>query len=93
MPSFGARAPVSYYEIPEGQREERCSLGSDDCVVDGEFFFVRGCIEIPVFGETDPFSWDVWVSLSETNFSEWIKCYDLHQRACAGPFLAGSMLG
>lgn len=38
MPSFGAHAPLSYYEVPEAEREERCDLGSDDCVVDNEFF-------------------------------------------------------
>ncbi|MQA38848.1 DUF2199 domain-containing protein [Rugamonas aquatica] len=86
MPSFDAHAPLSYYEVPEGEREERCDLGSDDCVVDGEFFFVRGCIEIPVLGETEPFSWGVWVSLSEANFSAWIKCYDLDNRSHVGPF-------
>jgi hypothetical protein len=55
-------------------------------VVDEEFFFVRGCIEIPVIGETEPFSWGVWVSLSEANFSEWVKCYDLDERSHVGPF-------
>ena len=61
MPSFGAQAPLSYYAVPEGQRDDRCSLGSDDCVIDGQHFFVRGCIEIPVHGEGEPFSWGVWV--------------------------------
>lgn len=86
MPSFDAHAPLSYYEVPPEERGERCDLGSDDCVVDGEFFFVRGCIEIPVLGETEPFSWGVWVSVSEANFSAWIKCHDLDNRSHVGPF-------
>lgn len=86
MPSFGAHAPLSYYDIPQGERERRCDLGSDDCVIDNEFFFVRGCIEIPVTGVTEPFSWGVWVSLSEVNFSEWVKWYDLDEPSHVGPF-------
>ena len=44
--------------------ESAASLTSDDCVIDGTAFFVRGCIEIPVHGQADPFIWGVWVSLS-----------------------------
>lgn len=86
MPSFGADAPLSYYNVPEEERARRCALGSDDCVVDGKFFFVRGCIEIPVIGETEPFSWGVWVSLSEASFAEWVASYDVAERAHIGPF-------
>jgi hypothetical protein len=67
MPSFGAHAPLTYYDVPQEEREHRCDLGSDDCVVDEEFFFVRGCIEIPVIGETEPFSWGVVKTLSGHN--------------------------
>ena len=38
----------------------RCELSSDVCVVDGKYFFVRGCIEIPVHGADEPFVWGVW---------------------------------
>jgi hypothetical protein len=86
MPTFGADAPLSYYEVPLAERERRCSLGTDDCVIDDRWFFVRGCIEIPVQGETDQFSWGVWVSLSEDSFKRWIACFDDKHRSHIGPF-------
>ncbi|GJI89797.1 hypothetical protein RugamoR1_29600 [Rugamonas sp. R1(2021)] len=86
MPSFGAHAPLSYYEVPTEGRENRCHLGTDDCVIDEEFFFVRGCLEIPVIGEVEPFSWGVWVSLSQANYLEWVKCYESEKRSHIGPF-------
>lgn len=86
MPSFGAHAPLSYYEVPAEDREKRCHLGTDDCVIDDEFFFVRGCLEIPVIGEVEPFSWGVWVSLSEASYLEWVKCYESDKRSHIGPF-------
>ncbi|PLP98014.1 DUF2199 domain-containing protein [Cupriavidus pauculus] len=46
MPSFGAEAPFSYDQMPAEDRERRCSLGSDDCVIDERQFFVRGCLEM-----------------------------------------------
>jgi len=86
MPTFGAHAPLSYYEVPESERASRASLGTDDCVIDGEFFFAKGCLEIPVHGEDDPFVWSVWVSLSEANFAEWASMFDEEHRSHVGPF-------
>ncbi|CUI06291.1 DUF2199 domain-containing protein [Massilia antarctica] len=86
MPSYAAHAPLSYDRIPEAERDARCELGSDDCVIDASMFLVRGCIEIPVVGEAEPFVWGVWVSLSEASYREWVKCFDLDQRSHIGPF-------
>ena len=86
MPTFGADAPLSYYEVPEAERGKRCSLGSDDCVIDENSFFVRGCIDIPVHGEEEQFSWGVWVSLSQASFNEWIACFDEPRRSQVAPF-------
>jgi hypothetical protein len=87
MPSFGANAPLSYYEVPADERAVRCDLGSDDCVIDEKYFFVRGCIEIPVHGEREPFSWGVWVSLSQASHLEWLKYFGETKRSHVGPFL------
>ena len=86
MPTFGASRPLSYFAIPEAERESRCAVGSDDCVIDGKSFFIRGCIEIPVHGEADPFIWGVWVSLSEGSFGEWAKVFAAKRRSHIGPF-------
>lgn len=86
IPSFGAHAPFSYYQVPEEERARRCSLGSDDCVIDDNLFFVRGCIEIPVHGFDEPFSWGVWLSLSEASFGEWVRTFDVARRSDVGPF-------
>lgn len=86
MPSFGTDAPLSYYEVPAEQRDTRCRLGSDDCVIDETSYFVRGCIELPVHGEPEPFVWGVWVSLSEASFRQWREYLDTERRSHIGPF-------
>ena len=86
MPSYGAEAPLSYLDIPEGEREARCILGSDQCVIDEEKFFVHGCLEIPVHGEESPFVYGVWVSLSKGSFVAYSRCYDDAKRSHIGPF-------
>ena len=96
MPTLAAEAPLFYYGVPEGEREARCQLGSDTCIVDGEHFFIRGCLEIPVHRETNPFIWGVWVSLSKVNFDRFVACFEGEKRSHIGPFfgwLSAGLLG
>lgn len=86
IPSFGADFPLSYYEIPDDERSKRCKTSTDDCIIDDAWFFVRGCIELPVLGHSDPFIWGVWCSLSQENFLEWRRYYTSKQRSHVGPF-------
>ena len=86
MPTFGATAPLYFYSIPAAERDRRCVLGTDICVVDQEHFFIRGCLEIHVHGESQPFVWGVWVSLSEAHFDEYLACLDTDERSHIGPF-------
>ena len=86
IPSFGADRPLTYYEVPEQEREARCRCGSDDCVIDEKWFFVRGCIEIPVHGTDEPFVWGVWVSLSQESYKKWVEVFDQEKRSHIGPF-------
>lgn len=86
MPTFAAEAPLGYYAIREDERETRCVLDRDHCVIDGEHFFVRGCIEIPVHGQAEPFIWGVWVSLSESNYRECLEYFNSARRSHRGPY-------
>src|SRR3546814_4726479 len=67
IPTFGADMPSIAQWISAADRPSRVDLGTDDCVVDGERFLVRGCLEIPVQGEADPFVWGVWRSEEHTS--------------------------
>ncbi|MDA1055511.1 MAG: DUF2199 domain-containing protein [Planctomycetota bacterium] len=44
---FGADAPALYYNISERERESRCDLTEDLCVIDEEHFFIRDCLRFP----------------------------------------------
>ncbi len=65
---FGPSAPALWFSIPEPERESRCHLSSDQCIVDEKAFFVLGRLEIPIVNSEESFTWLVWVSLSESNF-------------------------
>ena len=78
--------PPQLFQIPENDREQRAILSSDDCVIDNKWFFIRGCLEIPVHGEKEPFIWGVWVSLSKDNFEEYIQYFGVEKRSHLGPY-------
>jgi hypothetical protein len=65
---YGADAPIHWGAIPEAERHQRGELSSDQCVIDDEYFFILGRLEIPIRDNDEPFCWLVWVSLSEPNF-------------------------
>ena len=65
---FGADVPDMAYDIPASERESRVVGNSDFFVIDNQYYFARGIIEIPILGDERTFNWGVWVSLSEKNF-------------------------
>ncbi|MDM5317214.1 DUF2199 domain-containing protein [Fictibacillus sp. b24] len=74
--NYGSPAPIYYEEATKRERKKRFEISDDLCVMDGEHFFIRGCIEIPVKGSDEPFVWGVWVSLSEENFELTLEHWD-----------------
>jgi hypothetical protein len=66
--SYGFREPAAWWGLPENERESRSELSSDQCIIDGRYFFLKGLIEIPVVDAIDRFNWTVWVSVSEASF-------------------------
>ncbi len=83
---YGARFPAYYFEVPAEEREERILVNDDICVVDNEFFFIRGCIEIPILEMDDYFVWGVWCSLSEKSFNRVMELSDAEDVENEPPF-------
>ena len=46
------------------------------CAIDKKEFYIRGCLEISVIDGPRPFTWGVWVSLSEKSFKPVIELWD-----------------
>jgi hypothetical protein len=75
-PSFAYKRPFAYFLVPEGERETRIEIGSDTCAIDGEAFYIRTILEIPIDGADEPFTWGLWVSQSEDSFERYRATYD-----------------
>jgi hypothetical protein len=48
-------------------------LDEDYCAIEGNGFFVRGLIHLPIIGTAETLRWGVWGSLSQTNFETLLR--------------------
>jgi hypothetical protein len=74
LPDLGMHAPDPYLDVPEDERPARTTFTPDHCTVrddDGDHFFVRGVILIPLRGQDEPFGIGAWVSQSRENFERY----------------------
>lgn len=83
LPDIGSDRPDHFWGVPEAERAERIEMTPDTCIIDNEFFFVRGVIEIPVHDQLDNFGFGVWASLKKENFYIYLDNYNTNK---IGPF-------
>jgi len=84
--SYTSEAPFYYYDASDDERQNDFELYSEICIMNQEHFFVRGCVEIPVFNEEEFFTWNIWVSLSEENFRRMIDVWESDKREKEPPY-------
>src|ERR1700692_1576615 len=84
--SFAPAAPDPWFAGPEAERSTRVQISSDQCVIDGKEFYIRGCLELPIPGHEERFVWGVWVSVSETSFERIAELWDAEIREHEPPF-------
>ncbi|MBA3875116.1 MAG: DUF2199 domain-containing protein [Anaerolineae bacterium] len=83
LPDIGADYPDHYWSVPADERDQRVELTEDTCIIDGEDYFIRGVIHIPVHGHERDFGFGVWVSQKKENFQTYLDNYDSGE---IGPF-------
>jgi hypothetical protein len=65
---FGAELPAAVAALSAEEFEARVERGSDQCILDGESFFILGNLDVPIRGSEEFLRWTVWTTLSQTNF-------------------------
>ncbi|TKK87969.1 DUF2199 domain-containing protein [Herbidospora galbida] len=82
--SYATEAPD--YWKPGMEDDSLNLLSSDQCVIQGRAFFLRGLIEIPLVDADDVFTWNVWVSLSQENFIRACEFWGIPGRESEPPY-------
>lgn len=77
--AYGAKAPYDW-DVIKHEDEESCSLTDEICFINNKFFYIKGCIEIPIHDYEQSFSWDVWVSVKKENMKIQFDYWDTKNR-------------
>lgn len=83
---YGTDAPLLYYLIAKDQREQRCTLTGDQCIIDDKHYYIRGHIELPVEDSIENFCWSVWVEMTKEDFDKMAEIWDEENRFLEPPF-------
>lgn len=65
---FGSEFPHYYFTVPPEEREKRIEKTESLCVIDGEHFFHRGRLTIPINDHEEDLIFNVWTTISRDNF-------------------------
>jgi hypothetical protein len=87
--SWGPDAPAAWAAMPPEIRDKRGELGTDQCVIDGERFFIRGRIEIPVVDTKEIFAWLVWAEVDQSDFMKMGELWTTPGREKNSPIYGG----
>lgn len=66
--AFLVPLPDMLAALPVDEFSRRVERSSDQCVLDGEHFFLLGNLDVPVRGEERSVRWTVWTTLSRESF-------------------------
>ena len=96
--AFSYRAPVYWGEENEAANQAALLLdlkkppanllNEDICILDAEYYFIRGNIHLPIIGTKETFCWGVWGSLSRENFEKFLATIDDLNRAELPPMFS-----
>jgi hypothetical protein len=84
--SFAADYPDNYANLTPDQRDIRTTIGSDQCVIDQEQFYIRGYLEIPIQDSDQVFLWGLWALIWERDYDEIEESWEEQGRERRGPF-------
>jgi hypothetical protein len=95
---FSYAAPYYWQDGHESNNEARLLrspssspktfLDEDFCAIEGNDFFVRGVIHVPIIGTAETLRWGVWGSLSRDNFQTLMKMNDDPKRVQLSPMFS-----
>jgi hypothetical protein len=82
---FIAPEPVHALSVAPQERARRVDLATDQCVIDGEHFFVLGNLDLPIVGHDECVRWSVWSSLSRKSFERASALWTVEGREAEPP--------
>jgi len=68
--SFCADFPDAFANLTKEERDTRAVVATDQCIIDQEQFYIRGCIHLPIHDADGIFLWGLWARVHEKDYDE-----------------------
>jgi hypothetical protein len=81
-------APAAVGDLSDAEVAARVDQGSDQCVLDGEHFFILGNLDVPIRGSDEFLRWSVWSTLSRENFERAVELWEAPGRENEPPYFS-----
>jgi hypothetical protein len=85
-PDLAFSAPYYYDNLTNEQKQTIAKLSDDVCVINGEDFFIRGVVMMPIVGQEGLFGLGAWVSLSKINFQRYLELFNEPDPTSEAPY-------
>jgi hypothetical protein len=76
LPDIGYASPIFWSEADAAAKPAENRLNSDFCVIDGEHFFIRCVLDVPIRDADAVLGWGVWVTQSKSNYELYGATFD-----------------
>jgi hypothetical protein len=83
---FISEVPAAVAELSDIDQRRRVERSSDQCILDGEHFFILANLDVPIQGSLEHLRWTVWSTLSESNFERASELWDTVGRESEPPY-------
>lgn len=83
---LGFQMPDAVHGMPVADRETRCRMSRDLCVLDNSQFFIRGVLPMPVAGLDEPFGIGAWAQVDQPDFIRYTELWDDNGQGSEPPF-------
>jgi len=65
---IGFARPAAFLAVPPGQRRKRCRFTDDVGIIDGQRYYLRGVLPVPVRDAEREFVWGLWARVNRVDF-------------------------
>jgi hypothetical protein len=85
--SVACDSPDPYACLNNAEKADCAHLGSDDCIINDDQYYLRGIIELPIIGLKETFLWGVWARVRERDYDEFAVHFEASGREkMIGPY-------
>jgi hypothetical protein len=75
--SYMPPPPAPWLDLSAEERATRAKIDQDVCIIDGEQFFVRCCLEVPIVGQDQTLIWGVWMSVTRSSLDRIVDLWSV----------------